>query len=251
MKVLSSGIHQKINELYKNSKHVHTEFSSNIFVTHIIRSWQTTPEHGDSAYTPDGCFKDASNSQQKDSPVAILVIGDTRVLRFRLMTHITLVDGTIKKVPVGPEFDVILSHGTLFILDPTDERPLHRDGFGSSVKKMKTFWHHSSQGINPSDNISFGITLRTCSHFTEVFKRTGVKKLTPAEQQKVDRGIYKPHLDVLEDWCTNPDSGKAADDRDLLRRFTNARKKYGSSVSGGPHIKDCRIYGPKAESEQS
>ena len=80
----------------------------NVLMVHVIRPGQTTPRHADTNYTIEGRFDVGSNSQQKDSIVAIFAFADSRTLKFSLVYKKTTrkkVKGkmTVKTVPV-PHF---------------------------------------------------------------------------------------------------------------------------------------------------
>ena len=228
----------------------------NVLMVHVIRPGQTTPRHADTNYTIEGRFDVGSNSQQKDSIVAIFAFADSRTLKFSLVYKKTTrkkVKGKMtvqtEPVPLGHEFHFTLAHGTLFILSPHDEKPMHRIGFGPQIAKRLSYWTHESKGISKNANISFGITLRTCVHTMEVHKLTGLMKLSKKqelERQKPTR-IHRDQLDLLHEWCygdvshherlkdrcrlnnwchADVDNLKHQDDKDLKHRFLKASRQY-------------------------
>ena len=216
MRMLSDYIYHYTKSILNYSFH-----PFNVLVTHVIRPLQRTPLHSDSTYSPDGNFNIASNSQQQDSPVAIFVIGDTRILKFRLMRY-KLENGKQIKVPAGPSVDIPLVHGTLFILLASDERPMHRSGYGDDIRSILTFWNHENKGIGVHDNISFGVTLRTCVHQMEVHNTTGLKKMTPSEERAAHK--YVEQIAILDNWCASQE--KRRDDFDLRSRLVTAMDTY-------------------------
>ena len=63
------------------------ETAPNTMVVIYYMDGNLTPDHRDSRYDREGNFMEDDNSQQKDTPVLILTIGDSRELTMQLMRH--------------------------------------------------------------------------------------------------------------------------------------------------------------------
>ena len=63
------------------------ETASNTMVVIYYMDGNLTPEHRESRYDRAGNFIEDENSQQKDTPVLIMTIGDPRELTMQLMRH--------------------------------------------------------------------------------------------------------------------------------------------------------------------
>ena len=257
MKKLMSTVYSQLQSKLSQMGIVTRADPFNVLMVHVIRPGQITPCHADTNHTIDGHFDVGSSSQQKDSIVAIFAFGDSRTLKFRLVykkKERQKVNGKMTTqtvaVPLGHEFHFTLAHGTLFVLSPHDEKPMHRTGFGTEVEKHLSYWTHESNGISKNANISFGITLRTCVHTMEVHKLTGLMQLSRTqelERQTPTTKIHRQQLDLLDEWCygdvshredlkgrlrlnkwCNADDGnlKQQDDEDLKHRFIKASRKY-------------------------
>ena len=72
---------------YNQTSVLNLETSSNTMVVIYYMDGNNTLEHRDSRYDREGNFMDNHNSQQKDTPVLILTIGDSRELTMQLMRH--------------------------------------------------------------------------------------------------------------------------------------------------------------------
>lgn len=224
MKIFSERVHRIVKQFTKDVNGIIMNMKFNVMLVHIMRPTQNTPFHSDCVFNPDGTFKEAANSQQRDSPVAIFVVGDARVLIFKLMRVVTYADGKTEKVEVHIKYriKVTLTHGALFVLHPSDEKPARRFGL-----PFDTFWQHGGKGIPKTGNITFGLTLRTCAHTLEVYKDTGLMKMSTEHQSEFDSGKYKACHDRLESWCYGDDKKwKDADYEDLLRRFLAMSDTY-------------------------
>ena len=97
-------------------------------------------DHRDITFTEGGEYDRSANSQKEKTISAILVIGDTRNLKFTLYKRR---GSQMEKIPrENQEFN--LRHGTLFLLHPEDERPFIREW---CPQYGKTFFKHGSDGL--------------------------------------------------------------------------------------------------------
>ena len=115
-------------------------------------------------FKKDGSFDQINNSQIQDTVTAVLCFGDPRHLDFTIHQ---VTQRKIEKICKSKSFD--LTHGSLFVLHPNDEKPLVRP-FCS--KNEPSFFKHSCKGV-ARGQMSLGIVLRSVSHFCQVDKRTG------------------------------------------------------------------------------
>jgi hypothetical protein len=131
--------------------------------------------------------KESKNSQVPNSIVAILTIGHPRILT---MERVKWENGTTEKVLETRHF--VLSHHSLFLLHPTDERPSRRDGSNNDIL---SYWRHGNVRLacsNPlckdrchapqcstrnSHIVSFSLAFRTCCHSRIIDARTSLEPL--------------------------------------------------------------------------
>ena len=142
-------------------------------------------EHRDQDFKKDGSFDKIKNSQIEDTVTAILCIGDTRRLDFTL--HKTT-PGKMEKICKYKSFD--LTHGSLFVLHPNDEKPLVRQ---ICHKNETTFFKHSCKGV-AKGRMSLGIVFRSVSHFCQVDKSTGCAISDESDgfrTSKADKAVIK------------------------------------------------------------
>ena len=155
--------------------------------------------HRDQRYSNSGKFMDKQNCQLPDSPVGILAIGNTRMLRMHLMRHKTELDNDRGRVPIdhsNATKQFKLEHGTLFVLHPDDEKTMIRECFDTD---HKTFWQHGSSGVfHEKMGMSLGLVFRISTHTREVCKTTGQLHLTPEQKRKT----WNNMLNAIKCWMT-------------------------------------------------
>ena len=95
---------------------------------------------------------------------AVLCFGDPRHLDFTIHK---VTQRKNEKICKSKSFN--LTHGSLFVLHPNDEKPLVRP-FCNTNKS--TFFKHSCKGV-AKGQMSLGIVFRSVSHFCQVNKSTG------------------------------------------------------------------------------
>lgn len=141
------------------------------------------------------------NSQEENSIVAILTVGHSRTLT---MERVVWNDGPTDNVLETRYF--LLSHNSLFILHPLDERPSTRDH-----NSVLSYWRHGNVRMvctNPScyekcspvcrdinkNNASFAIAFRSCSHTRIIDHSTSLEPL--ADEVRSQLNLHK--LDELQ-----------------------------------------------------
>jgi len=151
-------------------------FTTAVIVTYM--DGKIIQPHCDQRYSPDGEFLQNQNSQAQNTPTAILVIGDTRQLSFDLYCY----QGT-KQIFIMNWGKIHLTHGSLFILDPSDEQPTIRHGL---EQYGKTFFKHRCNGVSKKEKkMSIGIVFRSTMHSTEVQKDSGLVVLDENNELKM------------------------------------------------------------------
>ena len=70
MKIFSERVHRIVKQFTKDVNGIIMNMKFNVMLVHIMRPTQNTPFHSDCVFNPDGTFKEAANSQQRDSPKA-------------------------------------------------------------------------------------------------------------------------------------------------------------------------------------
>jgi hypothetical protein len=134
-----------------------------------------------------------SNSQAINSIVAIITVGDSRILT---MERVEWSDGPTNHVLETQYF--ILSHNSLFLLHPMDERPTRRDSGSTRL----SYWRHgavrlacSTQECNDccdekcqamnQNIVSFALAFRRCSHTRIIDPITNVEPLSDDIRSKL------------------------------------------------------------------
>lgn len=196
MKVVGTAIHQFLEDHREDHVDVKiSDLTSMVFLGYTRGSeinW-----HTDQRYGKDGKFMKSQNSQEENTLVAILTIGDTRYLHMKCVRYRQSKKRKHSKNPAGP-IDVDgndchkvfpLTNGSLFLLNPWDEIPFIRKHFD---EESATFFQHSAV-YSSRDGLSIALVFRTTSHSVEVFKDTGLLK-NFADFKEKDSALAK-HLD--------------------------------------------------------
>ena len=191
-----------------------------------------TLEHRDSRYDREGNFMDNHNSQQKDTPVLILTIGDSRELTMQLMRHpYTDMERSIsqgKPIKVDhPDATKTfqLSHGCLFVLSPADEQTVIRPHFD---KVHPTFWcHHVKKIKQGSDFLSTGLVFRVSTHHKKVKKTTGQLALSLEELDEIRKKSHHSKCNkALIKYLSS--QVKERKDKEVKLTYETMKRKYAS-----------------------
>lgn len=145
--------------------------------------------HRDNVYRRDGSWSDDDNCQVQYTPVATLVIGDSRKIHFQLYRHRdvnifpedALVPGS-GPIKIGDPITILLQHGDLFFLDPKTEELRWRRHYFS---RAKTFFKHYCDGVEGNEALlSIGLVFRVGKNFREVYADTGMLVLTDEDEKR-------------------------------------------------------------------
>ena len=220
---------------YNQTSDLNLETSSNTMVAIYYMDGNYAPEHRDSRYDSEGNFIEGDNSQQKDTPVLIMTIGDPRELTMQLMRHPytpseKLINDSkpIKVDHPDATQTFTLSHGSLFVLAPADEQTAIRPHFD---KVHPTFWFHHVKKIKEhSDFMSTGLVFRVSTHQKKVMKTTGQLSLSP---QKFDEIRKRKHYwncqNVLMEYLSPPSLHiKENKDTKIKSTYEVMKRKYAS-----------------------
>ena len=118
-------------------------------------------------------FCHSKNSQAEGTPTCILSLGETRTINFRCCRHRLRTDPPGGKGPIPipnsmVQFD--LSHGSLLILHPSDEKTVLRAIFDD---KNCTFMQHGAIMFGEA-GLSVALAFRCVTNIKEVFKKNGL-----------------------------------------------------------------------------
>ena len=219
---LAKAVHRTGRRVVKDET-VNMQDAPNVAVVPLYLKGQHFPFHRDNVYTSKGEFDTAKNSQQLNSLVYGVSIGPTRILIMQLMRHPTkkeYEEGRKKPVPIkGAIYKFELAHGTLFILHPADEECRMRE----EHKGCMTFWQHK---VNKQKEMTLGVVLRTCTHFREVNRTTGVLHLSP-EDEATDRDRFQQNYDMLSAYFSpaNYQQKKIKDD-EIINGWAHIKQEY-------------------------
>ena len=175
---IASCVFDYIVSKHKDDVTINVEMKANTAVVLYYLNGNLIPRHRDTRWDRHANFVTKQNCQQRDTPVVILGVGDTRVLKMELMRHpatdqekSSSSGKLIKVLHPGATKEFIIKHGCLFMLAPADEQPAIRPFFD---KYHPTFWVHSVDKIVANqDFMSIGIVLRVSTHYREVLKSSG------------------------------------------------------------------------------
>lgn len=207
MKLLATFISEKVREYYKD-KNVDNilcldDFNSMVCLTYFEE--QEINWHCDQTYNDNGEFSSNLNSQKENTVVAVLTIGAKRKLKFRAVRrHEKKRCRKVKnreedkKVPKGPieientDFTFDLTHFSLSLLDPRDEKPEIR---GEIDLESKTYYQHSPHFTpETKGDISVGLAWRVANSKVRVDKKTG------RHQREDDDEDFSFHQRMLDDF---------------------------------------------------
>jgi len=157
---------------------------------------------------------------------AILAVGDTRQLKFKLCRHKKKSDGQARG-PFYIDHDPItfdMKNGSLFFLHPKDEKLLERDFYHLGDH---TFFKHGCDGVYcDKGGLSLGLVFRVSIHSREVYSDTGKLVLTPEE---IEQGKNPPKFTVADNFLNEylqDESRKAQDDDHRKSLWLSVREKY-------------------------
>ena len=120
MKMIAKSIEDFILRKHRSNKRVQLQpFNSATIITYVNN--MAIAEHRDQDFKKDGSFDQINNSQIWDTATAVLCFGDPRQLDFTIHK---VTQRKIEKICKSKSF--YLTHGSLFLLHPNDEKPLVR-----------------------------------------------------------------------------------------------------------------------------
>jgi len=176
--------------------------------------------HRDQRYTRKGNFMHTMNSQEKDTATCILTLGDPRTLHLQCFRDNDKRDGkgSIKIHKQYASEEVVLNHGSLFVLHPKDEETVLRQYFHDT---KSTFFKHGKIMFGRK-GLSIGLAFRTTVHYKEVEAETG-KLVLRDEIEAIDK--YQANVRVLDEYLAD-ESRKCTNDNKLTSLYLDIKKKY-------------------------
>ena len=146
-------------------------------------------------------FCHSKNSQAEGTPSCILSLGETRTLKFRCCRDRNRTNPPGGKGPIPISNSIVqfdLTHGSLLILHPHDEKTAMRAFF----HKTKYTFHQHGAVMFGSAGLSAALVFRAVTHSKDVFKNSGLAvptRIPNLIQQimKTSQGTQK-HLDLAE-----------------------------------------------------
>ena len=120
MKMIAKSIEDFILRKHRSNKRVQLQpFNLATIITYVNN--MAIAEYRDQDFKKDGSFDQNNNSQIWDTATAVLCFGDPRQLDFTIHK---VCQRKIEKICKSKSF--YLTHGSLFLLHPNDEKPLVR-----------------------------------------------------------------------------------------------------------------------------
>ncbi len=171
--------------------------------------------HRDVHYSPSGEYSKKQNSQEENSPTAILCLGERRILRFRLCVvkrNMSTGQPKVHTQSVVKEFT--LNHGDLFLLHPLDEKPFVRKELSSPYS---SYLQHGGVCME-SNHLSIGLAFRKVVHCRKVRVNTGIPALSATEYASSLLKFGQNHL-KLKKYLKKNGRKKRQDDHNVRARY--------------------------------
>ena len=185
MKLIRSKLQEIMVETFAGDNTVNTDVNLNTCELIMYYNDKGIPYHRDMTFSRDGKYIEKKNSQVENTPVVILAVGDTRELEFALHNY----DGYRQQDK--PKI-IKLSHGTVFMLHPSDEKDSSRIINGESCV---SHFRHKSKGVKGRDgSLSIGFVFRCTKSRQLVNKFTGQYIINKTEKS-VREMIFDKQLD--------------------------------------------------------
>jgi hypothetical protein len=118
-----------------------------------------TRRHTDIQFRPGHLEPVKSNSQKPNTPVAIAVIGDTKLLKF-YQYHVS---SNGESSPTGRTVMFVQGNGSLMVMDPRDEL----------LNTKNHYWQHESHLVNGHDDVAISLLFRVVQREKKVYAGTG------------------------------------------------------------------------------
>lgn len=200
---------------------VHMVFIAYYDKRRLGRDIEQLAMHRDCLHDGEGNFVDSANSQEEHTATCILTIGNTRKLRFQCYKD-DKVDGEVKVNEGYNNHTFQLTHGSLFVLHPSDEETILREYFDTC---SRTFFKHGNVCFG-KNGLSIGLVFRTtrAKFAKEVFANTG-RLVNIAAEAHDGEGQYVLHDSILESYLSDID-GKAKDDNLLKNLYHKLKSEY-------------------------
>lgn len=201
------------------------------------------PDDGLPVYSPK------RNSQKENTIVAILTVGHSRILTFQRLAW--PIPSDEKDIEVLETCYFVLTHGSLFILNPLDERPARRDTGSNQL----SVWRHGDVRLccnNPQckskcnkecfkmneHTASFSLAFRTCSHSRTIDPLTHLEPLDDHTRAQLGLAVLKDfqkkrNAEATEKLCEYSDNGGEEKFQNWLRLATKkVREDFYPNVNG-------------------
>ena len=165
--------------------------------------------HCDQRYCKHGSFMHSQNSQIENTATCILTVGETRVLQFRCVRDSS--SGPVPINSVGSTHSFHLSHGSLFVMHPADERKEWRFELDDGDL---TYFQHGNV-IFGKDGLSIGLVFRVTSRTIKVWKETGMLALSDTQ---LNADMFKDHINKLNRYMNSSEKRENDDKLEELAR---------------------------------
>ena len=212
MKLIRSKLQEIMEETFAGDETVNTGVNLNTCELIMYYNDKGIPFHRDMTFSREGNYLDKKNSQVENTPVVILVVGDTRELEFALHDY----DGYRQQDK--PKI-IKLSHGMVFLLHPSDEKDSLRIIKGENCV---SHFRHKSKGVKGrKGSLSIGFVFRCTKSRQLVNKLTGQYILNKTEKSEREM-IFDQEL---EDYFADS-SLKEYHEQFLKELYIDMRDKY-------------------------
>ena len=137
--------------------------------------------HADVTYDEKGNPK-PNNTQKPNTLTAVVNVGDTKILKFQRFKV-----GEKKPIP-NSEIQLYQPNGSVFMLDPRDEKPMKR----AEHEDFLSFWKHSAELVDKENGIAVAICFRVGNYNVPINPTTNkliAPKQTDRRTQRFDHFI--------------------------------------------------------------
>ena len=145
------------------------------FGLHGYKKYSTLSSHCDNTYRPNGEFVHRLNSQVENTPTITLTIGDSRIIHYHRRYSS---NGKFWDKDLEPVHSHTLSHGSINVVHPDDERPFEIE-MGNQRKKCQIQHGNIRVGLNKMSIAFVFRTVKTISVFDKSTHRRIIDKEIP------------------------------------------------------------------------
>jgi len=151
-------VKEKVEAHYELQRH-NTNCDFNQVSVKVYFNNKKTRRHTDIHFRPGHIEPAKSNSQKPNTPVAIAVIGDPKLLKF----HQYRLSSDGDSSPTGRTVTFVQGNGSLLVMDPRDE----------ILSATNHYWQHESHLVDGNNDVAISLLFRVVQVEKKVHATTG------------------------------------------------------------------------------